>query len=210
MRAAGCVLATVIALAGGGIAGASVPPDDPTLEPLLLTVNDLPPGWQPISTPPLQAEPADAAAPDDPCNVLAHQFDAAYSAPHAAAGFSSGGLNLLFDIVFRLAGNDAASSLVNTFIGDMARCPTVTGDNGMTTTTYTPVPFPALGDTTAAYKGTWQIGNFIVLFVIISTGDKVILLDETGGGDDTTLLESAARIAVDRASPARWSKSSAG
>ena len=38
-------------------------------------------------------------------------------------------------------------------------------------------------------KGTWQLANFVVLFVTISVGDTVIVLDETGAGEDTTLLQ---------------------
>ena len=32
------------------------------------------------------------------------------------------------------------------------------------------------------------------------------MLDETGAGEDTTLLQQLAAVSVDRATPAQWSK----
>jgi len=198
VKTTGFVLAAALALGSAPASAAPAPPDDPTLVPLLLNVADLPSGWQARETPPLQPLPEDGSGPDDPCNALLHQFDTAYNAPHAIAAFSSGGLNLLVDIVFRLESSDATSALTRTFIDDMAACPTVTGIDGLTTT-YTPIPFPALGDVSAAYKGTWQLGGLITFFVIIAAFDNVILLTETGAGEDTTLLESVANVAFNRA-----------
>ena len=205
MRLVGCVLAVVTAIGGGAAAAASAPGDDPSLVPLLLTVADLPSGWQSMAVPPLQAEPSTAGAADDPCNALAHVFDTAYAGPHAATGFSSGGLNLITDIVFRLPDSTAASGLVTAYSADLTACPTVTGPDGLTTT-YTPIACPALGDATAAYRGTWRFANFVVLFVTFSVDDTVITLEETGAGEDTTLLQQLAAVSADRATPVQWSK----
>ena len=205
MRAAAGVLAIVIAIGSGASVTASTPGNDPSLVPLLLTVADLPSGWQEMAVPAALAESSTEGAPDDPCTTLAHVFDAAYAGPHAATGFSSGGLNLITDIVFRLPDRTAASGLVTAYSADLTACPTVTGPDGLTTT-YTPVAFPALGDATAAYKGTWQFANFIVLFVTFSVDDTVITLEETGAGDDTTLLQQLAAVSVARATPVQWAK----
>jgi len=205
VRAAAGVLAIVIAIGSGASVTASTPGNDPSLVPLLLTVADLPSGWQEMAVPATLAETSTAGAPDDPCNALAHVFDTAYSGPHAATGFSSGGLNLITDLVFRLPDRTAASGLVTAYSADLTACPTVTGPDGLTTT-YTPIAFAALGDATAAYKGTWQFANFIVLFVTFSVDDTVITLEETGAGEDTTLLQQLAAVSADRATPAQWSK----
>ena len=39
-----------------------------------------------------------------------------------------------------------------------------------------------------------------------SVDDTVITLEETGAGEDTTLLQQLAAVSADRATPVQWSK----
>ena len=104
MTLVGCVLAVVTAIGGGATSvAASTASGDPSLVPLLLTVDDLPSGWQSIPTPAAAGRADHRRGTGDPCTALAHVFDTAYSGPNAATGFASGGLNLITDIVFRPA-----------------------------------------------------------------------------------------------------------
>jgi hypothetical protein len=194
VSAAGLLVAAAV-VATNGVATAPPPPNSPALVPLLVTVDDLPAGWSPVETPPLAAE-AITGDPNDPCNVLLHTFDTAYAAPHAVAGFSSSGMNLIVDIVFQLASPIGATLTTAKFVEGLAACPTVTGVDGLKTT-YAQVPFAAVGEFSAAYQGTWELGGFTVLFAIVLDGDIIILLDETGTAD-TTLLADLAAVSVAR------------
>jgi len=108
----------------------AVPPgDDSELAALLLTAADLPPGWSPfaVGAPPT----ADAGTNlDDPCVALLHRFDSAYEQPHAVAGFLSGSLGALAEVVFRLDSAEAATELAEAHLADIAGCPNVTGADG--------------------------------------------------------------------------------
>jgi hypothetical protein len=179
---------------------ATTPPptgDDPELATLLLTVADLPPGWNPFAMPaPPTADPG--ADLGDPCNALLHRFDLAYVAPHALAAFTSGQFGVLAHVVFRLDSPEAASDLVEAHIGDAAACPVLTGADGLTTS-FTALPLPELGDVSAASRGEWALGGIVLFHSAVAVGDTVITVDISGQGGDPALLEELTTIAVERA-----------
>ena len=190
----------LVMLAPSAGALATTPPptgDDPELAALLLTVGDLPPGWNPVAIPaPPTADPG--ADLGDPCNALLHRFDIAYGAPHAIAGFTSGSLGVLAHVVFRLDSPEAASELVEAHIGDAAACPVLTGADGLTTT-FTALQFPQLGDVSAASRGEWALGGVVLFHSVVALGDIVITVDISGQGGDPALLEELTTIAAERA-----------
>ena len=175
-------------------------PNDPTLVPLLITVADLPAGWQATDAPPLTPDPIDPSAAGDPCYTLTHTFDTIYAGPHAVAAFGAGGLNLLVEMVFRMADQFAPAVLVQTYMANLAACPVYPNPGAIeSTTTFETIPFPPFGVVTAAYRGTSSFGGFVTLSVLIAVGDKLMQFVHAGGDGDTTLLQQVVAIAVQRA-----------
>ena len=184
------------------VAGATAPPngDDPELAELLLTGADLPPGWQPFDVP-FTVDPIDPNAdPDDPCLRFWHAFDAGLASPHATAGFMSGQYRFITETVFRLESPAATSELVQTLIADLAACPGVTGIDG-NVTTFAPLPFPAFGDVSAAYRGEMSVMGmtFVTLISAAAIDDLVITVSISDPTADEQLFERLTMIASDRA-----------
>ena len=201
-RSAFALAGLLVLLVPSSIAGATTPPngDDPELAALLLTVADLPSGWQSFETP--VPPTADSGIDlDDPCTALLHRFDSAYAAPHAVAGFMSGSFGVLAHVVFRLDSPEAASDLVELHIGDVAACPVLTGADGLTTT-FTPLTFPELGDVSAASRGEWELGGIVLFHSVAVVRDLVITVDISGQGGDAALLTELTELAVQRATGA--------
>jgi hypothetical protein len=180
---------------------AETPPndDDPELAALLLTVDDLPPGWQPFETP-FGVDPVDPNAdPNDPCVRFWHTFDAGSVSPHATAAFMSGQYRIISETVFRLENPAAASELVQTFIADLAACPGVTGIDG-NVTTFVPLSIPDFGDVSAAYRGEMSVMamTFVTLISAAAIDDLVITVSISDPTADEQLFERLVVLASDR------------
>jgi hypothetical protein len=201
LRRRSIVVAGVLAVVPYAAAHAATAPpgDDPELAALLLTAADLPPGWSPftVGTPPT-ADPGTNL--DDPCVALLHRFDSAYEEPHAVAGFLSGSLGALAEVIFRLDSAAAATELAEAHLADIAGCPNLTGADGRVTT-FVPLDFPEFGDTSGASQGDWSMGGVQLLHSVVAVGDLVITVDISGTGADPSLLEELTATAVERADP---------
>jgi hypothetical protein len=80
----------------------------------------------------------------------------------------------------------------------MTSCPVQTDEDG-STTTYSEMSFPDLGDDSIAYRGTVQ--DFPVSFALVAAAvdERIVYLIGVGSGSDGELLEGLATIAVARA-----------
>lgn len=196
MKTIGAALLAIGLLAGGTAAATTVPANDPELEALLLTIDDMPTGWAVDTSGNAGTFFADEATADtEPTDECIDEFNPLDGAPHAEVAFAG---DTMFDLLGQgIARTDQASQIVAQFADLLERCPTSTDDNGVTST-FGAMSFPELGDATIGIRATNDSFPIPVAVVIIAEDDVLVMLSGVGEGADGELLETLARTALDR------------
>jgi hypothetical protein len=204
MFAAVIVGASIVGTAAGGVS-ATTPPNDPELEALLLTVDDLPTGWA-IESFGTFSDGGDDDGDGDECgsDIIPGLGDVDDN-PTASVDFSSGGelpeINLFSQLIIDVGDGDAAEQFIEAVPEVLSECPLTVDDEGAETSV-SEMSFPDLGDASIAYEISVSAEDvpftLTGAFAMIAVGDRITVLFGLGEGAEGEFLEEVATTAVDR------------
>ena len=194
------VLFGVIGMAPATVPPDSAPPNDPELEQLLLTVDDMPPGWAVETSGDFTSSDDEDDSESDACeDRYIPTFEDASVYPTATVVFTTGGgglfdLNFLVEVIVDVGDSDDATGLVEGAAQVVTECSS--DDEG----NFSEMSFPDLGDaTTALVVSSPEIEGFTLsaAVVLIAVEERVVFLLGFGDGAEGELLADVATTAVE-------------
>jgi hypothetical protein len=176
---------------------AAVVANDPELELLLLSIDDLPTGW---SVAPRGLFDADDG--EDSCtDIVGPELPGVAGLPRASVGFLSDSVaDVVGEMILQADSDEAARAIVAEVAAAFEACPVSVDDDGRSVS-YEEMSFTDLGDVTVAYRAVPLDSSppSSVALVAVAVDDRVILLAGGGTGGDFALFEQLAVTAVEKA-----------
>ena len=190
-------VAPLVLLPVMGTTPGTEPPNDPELEQLLLTVDDLPTGWAEDASGTFSGGVTD---PPTECEAQAFpELGDVSEFPTATVAFVTGGGLLDFNIVVEgiidVGDSEAATGFVEGISLAMTECPSDEGE------TFGEMSFPELGDASTAMLVTSPEDEGFTLsaaLIVIAVDELVLYLFGVGEGADGELLDDIANTAVEK------------